>query len=91
MITVEELLKISKKGIDVELFLQTKLVTDEVDIENYYLLLGSYKIQTRNKNRTNESFESTNVIDEEYKFVEKELVDILERIRKEDIRFPNFM
>lgn len=91
MITVEELLKISKKGIDVELFLQTKLVTDEVDIENYYLLLGSYKIQTRNKNRTNESFESTNVIDEEYKFVEKELVDILERIREENIRFPNFM
>ena len=40
------------------MFLQTKLITDEVDIENYYHLLGNYKIQIRNKNKTDKTFES---------------------------------
>ena len=93
MITVEGLLKINKKGTDVELFLQTKLITDEVDIENYYCLLEDYKIQIRNKNKTYKTFDTTKLKPFSYvsPFEQEDIERILNEMRNGGVEFPDFL
>ena len=92
MITVEELLKINKKDTDVEWFLQTKLVTDEVDVENYYRLLEDYKIQIRNKNKTYKTFDTTKLKPSSYvnPLDQKYIEEMINELRIENVRFADF-